>query len=277
MRISFLALASLTLAGLGPAAFAQSTGSGFSEQTPAENVQSGAVQSRAPGQVVKLAIAQHRERSNARLAAQRAGDTSVLAPELPTLLGGGSNSLTDLLGGLLGGLTGLGDIGALLDGLGGGAAGTDDGTGSTGSTPATSNGASNLTPEAIALLEANGFNVNDLLAQSRQPASTSTAVESDKAAVQQTTEIQPEFAVRWADAMLSTLFTALTIGFQTPDFVDFLVDILTPSDDTTGDAGNNASGNDADAADGTPVNVDRDPNSIVLRHFADSQGLASFA
>lgn len=263
----------------------------LSDRTPAENVAGGSVRQRSPGLVVKQAIAEHQTRNNARVAAQRAGDASVLAPA--GLLGGSasSNPLTNLLGNLLGGLTGgSGGLGSLLGGLTG-TTGTPTTTPSTTATPpnnitagpgnlttgtgsatgTNSNVPSNLTPEAIALLEANGFDVNQLFAQSRDAAADKPDSRAQTApTTPTTTQQQPKFLVRWADAMLTTLFTALTVGFQSPDFVDRLVQFLSPpaATDASGNTGSTGNNNASDNTDGTPVDVSRDPNSVVFRPLA---------
>ncbi len=244
------------LLAMAGAAFAQ-VETGLEDQTPAENVTGGAVRGRAPGLIVNTARAAHSQRAAERLAAQRAGDTSVLAPEeVATAFSSGSNGgLTDLVGDLLGGVTGL-DLGGLLGGLTGNTGTTTGtGTGTTGeATGGTGNIPSNITPEAIALLEANGFDVNELFAQTRETPEV-------KQVTQDATTEEPRFMVRWADSILSQMFFALTTTLNSSLFVDFLVDAITPEGTSTTDDG---TASDNDGTDGTPVDVDRDPNSIVL-------------
>lgn len=279
MKTRMLVVAAVVGTGLSAASLAQTAGAGeddsVTDRTPLENVGAGAVQQRAPGNLVRAAIGVHAERAAARLAAQRGGDASELSPELtPTTPGSSGNSLIDLLGNLLGGMGGLGDLSGLLGGLeGAGIAGRPPDTGGPSDTgvigtgtgaPGAGAGAipGNLPPEALALLEANGFNVGDLTARAQ-----GAAAAGDKpGGRQQTTpepptipEQEPKFITRWANAMLQTLFTALAVGVSTPDFVDLLVEALTPPE--ASDDGGNGNG---DEDDGEPVDVPRDPNSVVL-------------
>lgn len=234
----------------GPATGTATTGttsSTLADRSPGENVRRSAIVERAPGQIVNQVRADHTARTQARLGAQRSGDTSsLLAPErAPGATAGngtGGGGLTDLLSGalnsgLLGSLGGLLGGGANNNGANNNAAGgaaANSGTGAAAAdTSANPNIPSNLTPEVIALLQASGININDVFpaqnatARSQQSLSTSTAA-SKTDARSQTADAQPSFRVRWADAMLSTLFTAVVVGLQTPDFVNTLVDLIRP-------------------------------------------------
>lgn len=251
-----------------------------SNDTPASKVKSGAVRERAPGRIIDAARQRHNDAKAQRLQAQRGGDVSSLAPEGTGTVGGSSNPLNNLLGGLLGSLGG--NVGDLIGGL-------SNGTGTAGG----ANIPSNITPEAIAMLEAAGFNINDLFpgtAQVREVGGGLVAAGDEEEKVDPRVQAangtgnDRSFATRWADAMLSTLFTALVVGFQTPDFINVLADLVRPmfgvqtdtagqtaGDGAAGDTTPAADGAGGDAGDGTPVDdsgvgptgIPFDPNSIV--------------
>ena len=65
------------------------------------------------------------------------------------------------------------------------------------------------------------------------------------------------FVARWADAMLSTFFTAATVAFQTPDFIDLLKDAFRPflfpqngTDEGDGSGSDGGQGGDTGNGDG---------------------------
>lgn len=222
------------------------TDTSVADRHPSENVRGGAVRERAPGRTIDLARARHRELRDARLAAQRSGETSALAPEPAAT--SGSGSLGDLLGGSLGDLLG-GSLGSVVNTL------FNTGVGGT-STPSSGTDLSNLPPEVIQMLEGAGINLSDLTQRSRDDATTvdTTTSKTSSRAQEIIPQEERDFVVRWADAMLSTFFAALTVGFQTPDFIDVLKDLFRPvlfpqdagadqTDGTTGNGdGNNGSG-----------------------------------
>jgi hypothetical protein len=206
-------------------------GTSLADQPPAENVRGGAVRDRAPGRIIDFARARHVSLRDARLAAQRARETSALAPE-PTAAGTSSSS-GSLLSTLLGGLS-SGAISSLLStGL--------SGTGSTGTD------FSSLPPEVIQMLAGAGIDLKDLNQKSSEDSSAEVVTQPKSSSRAQTsdTQEQPKFIVRWADAMLSTFFTALTVGFQTQDFIDLLKDAFRPlfvPQDASTDGGNSGDG-----------------------------------
>jgi hypothetical protein len=228
-----------------PVTWAQTSGtddaSTLADNAPADNVLGGAVQERAPGRWIDAARARHTALRDARLAAQRSGDTSSLAPE-STTSGTSSTSgstLTGLLSSLLGSSTGT------------------SGTSSTGS------GFSNLPPEVLQMLAAAGISVSDLSSLNQKSSNdSSTTVEQSKDSLraQTTTDTTEErgFVVRWADAMLSTMFTSLAIAVQTTDFVTLLEDIFRPLF--------NLGNSSADATDGaaTSARFNILPNAYVM-------------
>ena len=191
------------------------TSTSLSDQTPSENVRGGAVRERAPGNIISAARERHSLLATDRRERQTTGNTGEGQTDQETGNSGssgssGSSGLAGLLGGAL-------DSG-LLDTLLGGATGSTGGTG-------------NLTPEAIQMLTDAGFNVGDFNLKQRDAASDSTQVAkagSRQQTIPTPTEEEEPFRVRWADAMLSTLFTSLVFAFQTPDFISFLEDLIRP-------------------------------------------------
>jgi hypothetical protein len=252
MKRSFVGMG-IALLLITPAAWAQSatgdTGSdagGLADNPPAENVRGGAVRERAPGRIIDFARARHRELSESRLGAQRSGETSALAAE--PLAGGSSGSLTSLLGGSISDLIST----FLGSGVAGGLGGMLGGTGTTDATGAAAGGSaggdlSNLPPEVIQMLTGAGISLSDLSQKTREDTSQVSAGPSKTTFVAQDSGVPQErsFKVRWADAMLSTIFTSAAVGFQTQDFIDVLKDLFRPlftPPDT-----------DSDAGDGTPT------------------------
>jgi hypothetical protein len=134
---------------------------------------------------------------------------------LGSLLGGNSSNL-------LGSLLSSGLLGSL--------------TGSGGSTN-TTGGTSNLPPEVLQMIEDAGIDISGLNLKSKDSATDSTATGAKTSTLTQqsntntTTTTSTEdrsFGARWADAMFSTFFTAITVGFQTQDFINILKDAFRP-------------------------------------------------
>lgn len=229
---------------LGQTTPAANIGEKLSQNTPAHNVLGGAVRARAPGRIIDAARAQHVAMAKERLAAQRAGDTSSLLAESAAFGSTGSSGLLDgLLGsagsGLLGSLLNSGALGGLDIGnlIGGGSTGGTTG-GSTG-------GTSGLPPEVIQMLLDAGINLGDLNLKGKD---SGTSQVKSSTLTQQTNLPAPEerrFVLRWGDAMLSTIFTAATVGFQTQDFIDIIKDafrpFLVPQSNTAGVTESNVS------------------------------------
>ena len=274
LRTTF-ALTTLIIGSAVCAAQSSST-TPLADRTPADNVQAGAVRERAPGRVIDAARARHSLLAQQRLAAQRAGDTSGLAPEETASTGSGGNPLNNLLGNLLGSglLGGAGGLSDLLGGLTGSTGGT---TGTTGGSTGNANIPSNIPPEALQMIADAGIDINGLFGKSIQSdgaaAGASAGAKDDQRAQTTDTTTEPKFVTRWADAMLNTLFTSLVIGFQTPDFINLLADFIRPvfippnplPDTTATDTGTGriieqSGDTGTDATDGRTA----DPNSIVL-------------
>ncbi|RMF85567.1 MAG: hypothetical protein D6744_01215 [Planctomycetota bacterium] len=277
-------IVSAVLLGASLAAAQDDQSSSLADHSPADNVKGGVVQQRAPGRIVEAARARHSLLAQQRLAAQRAGDTSVLAPEeTAALTGGAGNPLSSLLDGLLGSVGGVGGIGDLLGGLTGTSGATQGSTTDavTGGTTGGANIPSNIPPEAIQMIIDAGIDINGLFGKTLDEPAAGLAADKSEQRSQTADTGETKFVTRWADAMLSSLFTALVIGFQTPDFVNLLADFIRPifippNPLPAADAGDGTGRvreepvDGADAADG----VAADPNSIVWLRPARVASLA---
>lgn len=249
MRRYFLGL---VIGSFASAAFAQTTTETLSDRTPFQNVAPGAVAERAPGNTIQQALSRHQELTNDRLSRQRGDDTGDdQESDASTDDSTGTDSLSDLLsGGLLDSLTGGLDLSGLLGGLSGD-------TGGDSAIP------SNITPEVIALLESAGIDINDVFpadgstSQSREPAAADAKLE---AVAQDATE-EPSFRIRWADAMLDTMFTSLVFAFQTPTFIDFLADAIRPLFEGTTSTDSSSEGVDPDVI----IEKQRDATTAPVR------------
>ncbi len=228
-----------------PAAWGQTTGGSGSnndggslaDRQPVENVRGGAVRERAPGRVIDAARARHLGLRDARLAAQRSGDTSGLARE-PDAASGLSGSSSNLFGG---------SISSLLNTfLNSGLAGALGGQGGTSGT-----GLSNLPPEVLQMLADAGISLSDLNQKQKEDPSADSVSSPKSSSRAQTNDGQdePKFVVRWADAMLTTFFTAVMVAFQTQDFIGLLKDAFRPlftpqgANSDGGDGGSNGGQN----------------------------------
>lgn len=285
MRCSLVGMCIVVLLST-PAAWAQTPaggsdgnnvmGTGLADRSPAENVRADAVRERAPGRVIDQARARHGALRDMRAAAQRTGETSMLAPEAPA--DGIGNSLSNLFGGSLSSLlttflnSGLSGAlgGALGNQTGAGQlplAGGQSGSGATGSGGVDLSG---LPPEVIQLLANSPAGAD--LGLTRKSMDDSDAASAPQPKTSQRMQAdgdqqQPDFVVRWADAMLSTIFTAVTVGLQTQDFIDLLKDVFRPffipessgADATDGTAANGDTSSDQDGADGTDSGGDDGP------------------
>ncbi|MFQ5805423.1 MAG: hypothetical protein ACE5I3_03115 [Phycisphaerae bacterium] len=275
-----------------PAAWGQSSGgdgndnetigANLAERSPAENVRGGAVWERAPGRIVDLARARHLALRDQRAVAQRTGDTSMLAPQ-PDAVGGLGGSLSNLFGdgslaGLISSFLNSGLAGALGGPMGGSLqpAGNRAGAGTTTGADSGAIDFSNLPPEVIQMLAGAGIDLNDLNQRSREDAPAAADAQAKALARAQANngQEQPKFIVRWADAMLSTFFTSLTVGFQTQDFIDLLKDLFRPlfipqeagadeADGTASDGGNNGSQDTGDGGQSDDGGGDGDAGGII--------------
>lgn len=233
------------------------SGSGnLSDRSPSANVRAAAVRERAPGNIIRDALARHRGLINDRITAARTGNRTTTGdnttadannPTTTTPTTGGSNLLGNLLGsgllGQLGGGGGLTTVTNLLGNLGSttGTTPTNTTTGTTtnntGTTTNNPNIPPNITPEVIALLQSFGIDINDVFpppsgSSSRQQSRPAENI--DLRAQQQQppagggTSDQPKFITRLLDSLLSTVFNALVLGVQTQAFIDSIKNQLRP-------------------------------------------------
>jgi|GEM_PF-2463226 len=254
-------LTSLVVVGLAGAAWAQTAG----VPTAAPQNSGG-----TPGSWVQAAIARHKALTDARVNAARggaaAGDRSGLAvnsnsgTSASTSLNVGGSPLDSLLN-LFGG------SGSPLSSLAGLLGTTLNVTGSTAATGSNAAGGGTATDRRLdallALRDANrskGTGKSDTATQQAVSSAGGAGANVTRvggAAVNRLpkaeqrlqsavpgTTTQPSFAVRWANAMLSTFFTAVTTGFQSAGFITFLKDSLRPLNYPTesGDDGSDSGG-----------------------------------
>ena len=221
MRITATLLIATVLT-LAPVAWAQTDdATSLANSTPLENVNGGAVQERAPGLIVEGALARHEALKSARLSAQRTQETSDLS-QIDTT--SSSSSSSSGLSGLLGGS--LGSVVSTL--LGGSSSSSLLSTLTGGSSSGGSSSTSGLPPEVIAAL-ANSPAAADLGLAKSKSETTSSSKQSLYAQSTSSSTQEDKFVVRWGNAMLSTMFTSLTIGFQTDAFSELLKDIFRPA------------------------------------------------
>lgn len=181
----------------------------LADNEPSVNAAGAAVRSRAPGTLVTAALARHTALRDARLEAQRSGDNSNLLPEESTSSSSSSSTsglLSDLLNSVLGGST----------------------TTST-STGTSTNNFSNLPDEVIQMLSSFGISLSDLqnAKQTNTTGDSTTKTSDSSQTTTATTETTP-FRTRWANAMLSTLFSSLSVAVQSSSFITLLEDAFRP-------------------------------------------------
>ncbi len=259
------ALSVAALIGITAVAAAQTTTTdqNLSDRTPQENVQSAALQERSPGGIIRAAIARHsgliadRVRNRGAEAAANS-DSGGSTSGSSSTDGGLGDLLSSLTGGAFSadtinaftGLLGSDGISSLLGGgvsslLGGGAATTTSGNGSSTTTTGTTTSAGGATPTAaqqssleqlLALRDqfAGGSQAKAIRASSDANAGRAPVSQSAKTAQRSQSnggsdDEEPTFRVRLYNSWLSTIFTAVTAGFRTRDFIDSLKDALRPA------------------------------------------------
>lgn len=250
------------------------------DSSPQDNARSGAVRERSPGTWVRSAITRHNELMGTRLNGPRFGERNTEEAEARSGSGGGSSSssggfgsLADLLSlatQVSSGAGGLSGLGSLMGSPTGGT-GTTTGTGTGGSTqiPPPSNGTEYTLADLIALGEKYGNQKSSDRAQSTNSsgyqfggaiARLPKAEERFQSA--ETTTDEPTFRVRWMNAMLQTFFSAMTLGLQTPQFIEVLKDglgpILFPVIDESTNGDGDGSGDGDNGSGGGIEDVDDD-------------------
>ena len=279
-RFSSTAILALTM--VCSAAFAQNADdTSILDRSPSENASVGAAAARGPASWVARARARHNQLIQSRVTANpqiddprnfgNSGSTGSSATDLlgglAGLLGGtGGSSISDLLN--LAGSFGIdtSNIGGLLSGqqtpaaTTGGDLNTPEGSGISQGDVADA-GAEDALAQLLALRD--GLDSADSRSQVRDDTSAGDEFNSfgflkDDPRSQQQTDDEPKFAVRLVDSWMNTVFTALTIGMQTPAFIDTLADglrsIFGLPDPDAADNGTNTGG-------GTDGGTTGDPNT----------------
>jgi len=196
----------------------------MAEQTPQQNASPAAVAERAPGTWINAARVRHSELIQARVNNPRIGEP---AGTLEGLTGSG-------IVGSTGGLSGLLD---LLTQFAGGTS-----TPSTGDSGDATGGTSGTSGTSLADLLALRDQLLGESGETGETGKSSTQAQvgdgqTYSGAIARLPKIEPrsqepvqerKFLARWAESMTQTVFTALAIGFQSSDFIDFLKDALRP-------------------------------------------------
>jgi hypothetical protein len=196
---------------------------------------SGTYSARSPGSWVRSAIARHKSFIESRVTGPLAGEI----PELPTettstsstsstgtvtntianLLTGGSSGVTDLLGSL---------------------GGTGDGNDA-------------LVQYIMSLANANGSTNKSSNQKASQNTSTKVQQRLADDTTTTTTTTERPFKARLLESWASTFFSAITVGFQSTDFIEVLKDALRPlvlpdSSDGNGDGIEDVDNNDGETS-----------------------------
>ena len=270
----------------------------LAEKSPAQNVRAAALHARAPSNWVNAARARHAELINARVNGPRYGNPVQDSQEQGTAGSAGSTSGTSGLGDLITQLTGSGALGSLAN-LFTGATGLGETSTSTGgsgllgsvgpSTGGTTGSLAGIPADALAMIAAAGIDITDLFAKSRDDNASGAIAKLPSKDVVSRAQSQDsrKFHARLVDSLLSTFFTALSVGFQTSEFIDALKGFLrpvfipaTPTDNgaqgdgtadggegsgTTGDGGGDANGGGG-IEDLNPSEGEPDDTGSIVRH-----------
>lgn len=222
-----------------------------------------------PGSWVQAALARHSAYIQSRVRGPQNGEI----PTLPEESASTGSSSTDLLG-LLGQL-GSGDLSGLLGQLGSltGTTTTDSSTTGTDTTGSTTTGSQYTLEDLLALQAANSGNTAKAKNSTAQTANRTTTGGISRLPKPEdrfqtgtgtgtTTTDTRSFRTRWLDKMLQTTFTAITVGFSTPQFVTFLENILRPLFNPT-DSSSNGNDNAASNNNGS-TDANTNDNSAVV-------------
>ena len=271
----YVAAVGMALIVLTSLALAQQSGSGLADNSPTENNALGNITARGPSTWVDAARLRHQQLIDARVNTPRGGG---VAGTLEGLDGSGSGSSTSTsdLGSLLDLVTQLGgtsDLSGLLDAV------TTGGTTTTGTTTGTS-GSGMTIADLLALRDSLlGGNSKEIDRSQSVAATQSYETRDGSGAIGRLPKIEPraqssttddrKFVVRWADRMVQTVFTALSVGFNSSAFIDFLKDglrpIMFPPAQTSEDGGDGGDGSDTGGGieDLNPSGGGGDSGSIV--------------
>ncbi len=282
-----IAIACVSLLALPAGAQTETTTPDLATQSPDENTAGGNVTLRAPGTWVRAALTRHQTLITQRLNGPRYGQPNSTEAQArfgnagaggTTATGdaSGLGSLLDLANQFAGG-NGLSGLGSLIAGMaGGGSSGTSTGGTATNATsgnsvPAPADGQNYTLQDLLAMAAANEGSGGSGSSTGRQRAFN---VPEDDAKVderaQQTNQTtptgtetgttpEPSFQKRWANAMLQSLFTALSNPLAQTLYVELFKDalrplILPPAEDTstgTGDTGGSGGTGDTGGSGGT--------------------------
>ncbi len=265
LRSAILAAMSLSLAST--AALAQSTANtaqseNIQDRSPFENSKAGAADARGPGSWVDRARSRHNTLIQQRVRGDGSG-TGVASSGSSSSGGssGGLSGLAQLIG--LASQAGI-NLGGLGSTLGGASSTTIPSSGSTGTTNPGGTSGGGVTQQDIEAAGAgDAFNqllqlqagLNSQVRQNPLDAAFDDMgfLKDDGRSQQQTPtptpapEEEDSFQIRLVDSWLNTIFTALTLGFQSRDFIDILADgirpILRPDLIEAGDDGSNGGNN----------------------------------
>jgi len=272
----------------------------LAENSPKQNVSAAALRARAPSNWVNAARARHTELINARVNGPRFGNPVQDGQEEGTAGSDSSSGGTSGLGDLITQLTGSGALGSLAN-LFTGATGTAAngvlgtiGPSTGGTTGGTSGDLAGIPPEALAMIAAAGIDISGLSAKSRDDGASGAIARLPSKDVVSRAQSQDnrKFHVRLVDSLLSTFFTALSVGFQTSEFIDSLKGLLrpvfipaAPTDTGTQDAGDQGGGTTDDGGgngttgdggggieDLSPSEDESDETGSIVRHVRPAPG-----
>ncbi len=257
MRLAVLSALTLMIVSLALPANAQTV-----VETNEESVRASGG---TPGSWVQRAITRHTGYIGARVNAARGGNAAGTTTE-GTGTTGISSSSTSGLNSLLN-LAGLGSLGSLtssLGSLGSLAGGTSTTTSSDSGTSSSDAGA---LADLLALRDANTKPSNAQTINAVETGKTATQQSADSVRVggsainrltkpedrfQTSTTDEPKFVTRWANSMLQSVFSALTFGLQSRDFIDAMKSAIAPLfTPTTTDGGTDNTDNTGNSGDGS--------------------------
>jgi len=269
-----LTVAVLSWAPLACAQEAEETDS-MADRTPTENASRGSVRDRAPGTWITAARERHQTINNARVNAARGGeragtfdgyDTDGETTTSDSSSSGGLSDLLDLLN-QLGGIGSIGDLEDLLGNLTGGSSSTTIGGSSTTGGTMTIEDLLRLEEQLLGGSSSSSSSKSSSRAQSLETRDGSGAIgrlpKIESRA--QTSDDDRKFVARWAESMVDTFFTALAVGMQSRDFINFLEDQLRPIffPSSTDDDSDESSGSGGGIEDLNPTDGGSGSDSVI--------------
>lgn len=243
-RIIAITLVGIIAATSAWAQDATDDGSSLADGSPSTNASGESLRERAPGNIIREALDRHRGLINERVNGVESDNPLPVEPDGGT---GGSGSG----GGLDGLLDSLGGGGSLTE-LAGGLSSFLGGSGTSGATGGLSEDAIQQAIED-AVAAAGGTTARETDADSRFELSGGAFDRLPKTELREQSVVEPEedsFRVRLVNAWLGALFTSLTFGFQTQDFIDLLESGLRPLFTPPSNGGGDGDGDGGDGGDG---------------------------